>query len=178
MLLKEKKKVKLQKHSNTVSTYSLLLAFIAVTLFYSCGTARSADRSATVISQQRLQIVKTARDQIGSKYQYSAKGPKTFDCSGLVTYVYNKESIHISGSASNMYSKGRVIPLQRARPGDLIFYKKGGRIFHVSIISRKEEDKLWVVHSTSSRGVIEEEVLASVYWRPMIYKTVTLSSLK
>lgn len=175
-LLKEnKKKVKLLKDSNP--RFSLLVLLV-VTLFYSCSSSRSRSDRTSYISNQRSEIVKTARNQIGKKYKYSAKGPNAFDCSGLVSYVFNKEGLAISGSASNMYSQGKSIPLQKANPGDLIFYKKDGRIFHVSIISRTEKGKLWVVHSTSSRGVIEEDVLASLYWKPMIYKTVTLSSFK
>lgn len=170
-----KKKVKLLKDSNSRVSLLVLLVF---TLFYSCSSSRYSGGTTSNLSNQRSEIVRTARKQIGDKYKYSAKGPNNFDCSGLVSYVYNNEGVSINGSASSMYSKGKSIPLQKASPGDLVFYKKGGRIFHVSIVSRTEKGKLWVIHSTSSRGVIEEDVLASLYWKPMIYKTVTLSSYK
>ena len=179
MLPKEnKQKVKLLKDNNPVSSSLSILVLLVLTLFYSCSSSIYNDSTTSYISSQRSQIVKTARKQIGDRYKYSAKGPNSFDCSGLVSYVYNKERVQVNGSAANMYSKGTTIPLHKASPGDLIFYKKDGRIFHVSIISRKEKGKLWVVHSTTSRGVIEEDVLASLYWKPMIYKTVTLSSFK
>lgn len=179
MQLKEnKQKVKLLRDNNPLSSSLSILALLVLTLLYSCSSSRSNGSTTSYISSKRSQIVKTARKQIGDRYKYSAIGPNAFDCSGLVSYVYKKEGIQVSGSATNIYNRGKVIPLHKASPGDLIFYKKNGRIFHVSIVSRKEKGALWVVHSTTSRGVIEEDVLASLYWKPMIYKTVTLSSFK
>ncbi len=109
---------------------------------------------------------------------YGAKGPNKFDCSGLVSYVFNKNGVSVGGSAASIYKKGKSIKIDKAKPGDLVFYSKGGKIFHVSIITKREKKELWVVHSTSSKGVIEENVLASRYWEPMIYRIVSLDSLR
>jgi hypothetical protein len=36
------------------------------------------------------QIIKVAKDQVGDPWRYGAKGPRAFDCSGLVIYSYTK----------------------------------------------------------------------------------------
>ncbi len=122
-------------------------------------------------------IVHTAQEQIGSKYERSARGPKKFDCSGLVQYVYDQYDFQLRGSAASMSTLGRSIDIAEARSGDLIFYKRKGSVFHVSIISEASSDHLKVVHSTTSRGVIEEDVLSSAYWYDKIYKIISLDSL-
>ncbi len=126
---------------------------------------------------ERQDLVELARMQIGDKYRYGGNGPNHFDCSGLVEYVYNAQEIPLQGSASMLSRVGPNIHRERAQPGDLIFYKKNGRVFHVSIISEVHKSHLWVVHSTSSRGVIEEEILSSSYWKPVIHKIISLDAL-
>jgi len=130
------------------------------------------------LTQERSNIIKDARSLIGSSYKYAGNGPKNFDCSGLVGYVYNRADLVAEGSSSHLSKMGEKIKKQEVRPGDLVFFKRKGKVFHVSIISKINEGELWVVHSTSSRGVIEEDVMASSYWRPLIYKTVSLRSYR
>jgi len=129
-------------------------------------------------SSVRHDIVSFARQQIGDKYQYAAQGPNKFDCSGLVKYVYTNNGIFAKGSANHLSKNGPNIKRSDIAPGDLIFYKRGGRVVHVSIISKVTGNQVWVVHSTSSKGVIEQEVMASSYWKPMIYKIISLDSFK
>jgi len=177
--VQNKKKVKLQRVN--IKLFRLqyrIVFFISIVFLCSCGSI-DRDKSVSSISSSydRSKIVKEARHQIGDKYKYGAKGPKFFDCSGLVSFAFDAGGINLGGSASHIFSQGKSISLANARPGDLVFFKKDGRIFHVSIISIKRNNQLWVVHSTSSNGVIEEDVMASLYWKPMIYKLVSLSSL-
>jgi len=133
----------------------------------------SVDRS----NELGRRIVKSAKSKIGSKYKYASRGPKTFDCSGLVEYIYGQNGLDITGSAASISTLGHTVDMDKARSGDLIFYRKNGKIFHVSIISAVNSGELRVVHSTTSRGVIEEDVLASPYWSDKIYKIISLASL-
>jgi len=130
------------------------------------------------VSSIRTDIIRDARTLVGSTYQYAGKGPKKFDCSGLVGYVYGLSNINVGGSSSSLASQGEKISTKELRPGDLIFFKNEGRVFHVSLVSRVKSDEIWVVHSTTSRGVIEENIMASRYWRPLIHKTVSLNSYR
>ena len=149
-----------------------------VALLFGCASNRSSVSSANsnnlVLGQQ---IVNSAKSKIGSKYQYAARGPQKFDCSGLVDYIYRQYNLDVGGSAASMSLLGKAIDIEDARSGDLIFYKKNGRVFHVSIISEGSGAELRVIHSTTSRGVIEEDILASPYWSDKMYKIISLSSL-
>lgn len=127
--------------------------------------------------QTRLKIRRDARAKIGSKYQYAAKGPNRFDCSGLVHYTYSRQGIDVPSSSRQLAKLGKGIKVAEAKPGDLVFFKKNGRIFHVSIITQSKPGQLWVVHSTSSKGVIEQDILASPYWRTKLNKLVSFEDI-
>jgi len=171
-----------ETHHNCALRYLFgLLILTSLGSLTSCKTTVNIYESDSnrSVSEQRQEIVEDAKSLIGSPYKYAAKGPKRFDCSGLVGYVYDQSNIDAAGSASSLASQGKSISMDKVQPGDLIFYKrKKGSVFHVSIISRVRRGQLWVIHSTTSRGVIEEDVLSSSYWKPLIFKTVSLSSYK
>jgi len=69
------------------------------------------------------------------------------------------------------------IDLQNAQPGDLVFFKNKGKVVHVSLISNVTSSSVWVIHATSSRGVIEEDIMASSYWKTKVSKVISLVSL-
>ena len=159
----------------------LFLIGIAILVPHSCATSNTdvvydAPRSSDLLLREN--IVSFAKQQIGDSYRYGAKGPNSFDCSGLVHYVFRSENIITSGSAASLSSQGKGINKENARAGDLVFYKKGSDVFHVSIISETIRGEIWVVHSTTSRGVIEEDILSSSYWKPKIYKIISLDTYK
>lgn len=154
------------------------LLFLGV-LTSSCkSTANIYESEDLSISKVRTDLVEDARSLIGSAYKYAAKGPKKFDCSGLVDYVYGLSNIEVGGSASSLANQGEKLSQHQLLPGDLVFFKRKGQVFHVSMVSKIKGDEVWVIHSTSSRGVIEEDVMASSYWRPLVYKTVSLDSYR
>ena len=159
----------------------LFLIGITILVLNSCATSNTdvvynVPRSSDLLLREN--IVSFAKQQIGDSYQYGAKGPNSFDCSGLVHYVFRSENIITSGSAASLSNLGKGIKKEDAQKGDLVFYKKGGDIFHVSIISETVSGEIWVVHSTTSRGVIEEDILSSSYWKPKIYKIISLDTYK
>ena len=116
--------------------------------------------------QLRRQLVAEAKLLIGSPYKYAGTTPKGFDCSGFTRYVYNKAvNMKLSRSSSQQSQAGKKVKLSKAIPGDLIFFKKNGKIFHVAMIIENRNDKLMVIHSTSSKGVILEDLNKSHYWK-------------
>ena len=81
----------------------------------------------------RTKIVKLARKQLGDRYSAGQSGPNAFDCSGLVRYVFKKvlhrELPHYSGA---QYRISHRVSRKNARPGDLVFFLRGGA-HHVGI---------------------------------------------
>lgn len=156
---------------------ALCLCILATT---SCGVEKVAidsDSSNSKFRASRDRVVATARKELGDTYKYAGNGPERWDCSGLTNHSYSKAGIQIERSANGISKMAKGIELKNAQKGDLIFYKKDGRVFHVSIITENSKDQLWVVHSTTSRGVIEEDVLQSPYWQKKIYKVISLAAL-
>lgn len=80
-------------------------------------------------------IVREAFKHLGKPYVWGAKGPNTFDCSGLTYYVYMKATGHyIGGWTGEQQYAGTQIPVSQAQPGDLVFWgPSSGVIHHVGI---------------------------------------------
>lgn len=162
-----------------MSTKQALLLSCSLVVVVSCAALRPApdrddprvERRGDVTSHLRTAIVAQAQGLLNVPYKYGGNRPNEgFDCSGLVVYLYQNAGLDYLPRTSRTQAKmGYRIDRQDARPGDLVFFKrKGGPVFHVSVVVQATPTELWVVHSTSSRGVIREDVLANSYWRPKI----------
>lgn len=118
----------------------------------------------------RKDITEFAQTLIGSTYLYAGKSPTGFDCSGFTSYVMNKYGIKISASSRDQAIQGKFVDVYKVKPGDLIFYRRSASepIFHVSLVLSNNGKEIKVVHSTTSRGVIIDNITASKYWRPYI----------
>lgn len=114
-------------------------------------------------------IIQNARSYIGTPYKYAGTTQSGMDCSGLTSVVFDRSAIDLARSADGQSKQGRLVKLNDARSGDLIFFKKGGKVFHVGIISKVGKGQLWMIHSSSSKGVVEQEVLSNTYWRPKLH---------
>ncbi|HAQ4791416.1 TPA: N-acetylmuramoyl-L-alanine amidase [Enterococcus faecium] len=86
-------------------------------------------------------IVREAFKHLGKPYVWGAKGPNTFDCSGLTYYVYMKATGHYNGgwTGEQQYA-GTQIPVSQAQPGDLVFWgPSSGVTHHVGIYIGNEQ---------------------------------------
>jgi cell wall-associated NlpC family hydrolase len=130
-------------------------------------------RDAPSEDRLRSDLVQTARKYIGTRYRAAGTSPnKGFDCSGFTQYVFDKENIDLPRVSRDQAKYGRSIALQDVRPGDLIFFQRSrtGPVFHVSLVVKHDRDELRVVHATTSRGVIEEDINRSDYWQSKVAK--------
>ena len=121
-------------------------------------------------NRQREEVVSYAKKQLGARYQEGGKGPKSFDCSGLTSYVMKKFDVTLSPSSRYQAKEGKKIRVEDAQPGDLIFFKRSpaGQVFHVAMVVRNSREGIEVIHSTS-RGVVIDNISKSSYWEPKIY---------
>lgn len=127
-----------------------------------------SNNSAT--STLRRNVVSYGEKFVGTGYRYAGTDPKTgFDCSGFTSYVLKEFNVKVSPASSKQATEGRPVPLDRAQPGDLIFFGENSKnIQHVALLVKRSGDGLTCVHSTTSRGVIVENVTKSAYWKPKI----------
>jgi len=82
----------------------------------------------------RARVLRVAKAQTGDRYRYGGAGPNSFDCSGLTSYVYRKATgKRLPHSSSAQQGRVHRISARAARPGDLVFFHSGGRVYHVGI---------------------------------------------
>jgi NlpC/P60 family protein len=66
------------------------------------------------------QALAVAQLQLGEPYVYGDEGPDSFDCSGLMQYVYGQAGIALPRTAHEQ--QAWATPVSRPLPGDLVFY--------------------------------------------------------
>ncbi|PEH08639.1 hypothetical protein CP354_02500 [Lactobacillus sp. UMNPBX3] len=79
------------------------------------------------------QVVALARQQIGKPYVWGATGPNSFDCSGLVQYVYRQVGVNLPRTTTQQEYCGHAVSFNNLQPGDLMFWGKYGSAYHVGI---------------------------------------------
>lgn len=147
---------------------------LAILLFICCSAFnvnnRIASRAETAeMMQFREFVTGYAQNFLGLHYRYAGVSPKTgFDCSGFTSFVLNEFGVKTSSSSAAQAHQGDRISLEDVMPGDLVFFGYRGRIHHVAMVVERTAEGVFCVHSTCSRGIIVENILASRYWKPKI----------
>ncbi len=118
-------------------------------------------------------LVQIALGQVGKRYVWGAKGPETFDCSGLASWSYVQIGIAIPQGTANQWPRMRAADRSQLRPGDLIFFSlSAGRVDHVGILAGDlNGDGTWdMVHAANpALGVrVDYSVFESRYYGPRI----------
>lgn len=120
--------------------------------------------------QLREYIAGYAQNFTGIEYVHGGHTTRQgFDCSGFTSFALAEFGVKVSASSSAQAEEGQAVSLDAVQPGDLIFFKRRGRIAHVAMVVRRTETGgIICVHSTLSKGVMVEDIMASSYWRPKI----------
>lgn len=117
----------------------------------------------------RQNLVAFAKGFVGTGYAYGQANPEVgFDCSGFVSYVFQNFGIQVSRASAVLAYEGRPVALDAAKTGDIIIFGSGSHIQHVALVVNNTDEGIVCIHSTSSRGVILENVSQSSYWQPRI----------
>lgn len=87
---------------------------------------------ANLSASQGASAVRIAASKKGSPYRWGATGPRSFDCSGLVSYTMKRIGKSVPRTADGQYRASTKISRGSARPGDLVFYG-GARKTHVGV---------------------------------------------
>ncbi len=94
----------------------------------SVGVRRPAPVVRAVGSAVETRAVFLAAAQRGKPYRWAAAGPNSFDCSGLVQYVYKRLGVMLPRTTYAQYAAAVHIPRSQMRPGDLIFVDRLGHV--------------------------------------------------
>lgn len=100
-------------------------------------------------------------NQVGKPYVWGASGPDSFDCSGLVYYCFNKAGIKIARlTAQGLYNKCTKIKAKDKQKGDLIFWAKNKKVYHVAVYVG---DNTQISAENEKVGVVRQKVTSGVY---------------
>jgi len=106
------------------------------------------------INDIRLKILAEANSWIGTPYVYGGNSRIGADCSGFVQSVFLAVGISLPRTSQQQFDYSERINLEEIEIGDLIFFKRKGKISHVGIYAGDSE----MIHSSSSRGVIRQPI--------------------
>jgi hypothetical protein len=75
-----------------------------------------------------------AAQQAGKPYVWGDEGPSSFDCSGLVQYVYAHVGIALPRTSAEQWSATTHVPATDRLPGDvLFFFTPDGVVYHDAV---------------------------------------------
>lgn len=100
------------------------------------------------VSNTRIDLCQYAKQFVGNPYVWGGTSlTKGADCSGFVQSVFKKFGVSLPRTSREQANVGTKISLADAKPGDLIFYAKGGTINHVALYIGDGQ----VVHASNPR---------------------------
>lgn len=145
-----------------------LLCFLLICT--SCTPPHTRGSQAHFPPGKRGDIIKTAEKFIGTRYRYAGADPRGFDCSGFTSYVFKQHGLAIPRSATAQFKNGERIAINRAKAGDLVFFRiSGSGISHVGIYA----GDFRFIHAPSSGKRVRYDDIRTDYWRKKYAGTVT-----
>ena len=137
-------------------------------LFTSCKSTSTAISKKESKRENRSlvnKLIETATDNIGAPYKAAGTTKNGFDCSGLVFTTFQSENIKLPRSSYEQAKVGKIINIDYAQKGDLIFFKtnKSKQINHVGLIVEVSSNEIKFVHSSTSKGVIISSTKEAYY---------------
>jgi len=107
---------------------------------------------------------------LGTRYRLGAAGPKQFDCSGFVGYVFRNFGFNLNRDSRSQYLQGERVEKDELKPGDLLFFSSRssgkGRVGHVAMVVDVNEDgSCRFIHASSSKkGVVYQNFPDNGYY--------------
>ena len=99
----------------------------------------------------RSSLLDLAKRQLGKPYIYGSTGPRGFDCSGLMFYLYGNHDISLHRTASQQLQDGIIVAKEGLQVGDLIFTREAWESYPASHVGIYVGDNQ-VIHA-SNRGI-------------------------
>lgn len=114
-------------------------------------------------SSEAAQVVAGAQAELGKPYQWGGVGPDSFDCSGLIDFLYGEVGVNTTRTTYTQVEQGTPVDtLADALPGDVVFFNEGTG-------NPPEHEGLYVgggqmIDAPDTGGVVREEpVWPNVY---------------
>lgn len=103
-------------------------------------------------------MIDYANGYLGCKYRSGGKGPKVFDCSGFMGYVFKHFGMDLAASSREQYLQGEKVDDDKIQPGDLVFFSgraKSKTVGHVGMVVDVDSSTgvIRFVHASVAKGV-------------------------
>ena len=127
------------------------------------SSSSSSSNSSTSVSVDK--VLDFAHQQLGKPYVWGAQGPNSFDCSGLIYYVYkNAANITLPRTSVEQSKFGTTVSKSNLKAGDLVFFDtngpNNGAVSHVGIYAGEGQ----LIHASSSSKKIVKVNMETSYW--------------
>lgn len=104
------------------------------------------------VSAERMAILNYAKKFLGNRYVYGGTSlTNGTDCSGYTMRIYEKFGFNLPRTSREQAKVGTIIKEAQLKPGDLVFYARGGSVYHVAMYAGGGK----IIHAANSRkGII------------------------
>lgn len=142
-----------------------LLSFLLIAGIFISAPAQSKKKRKR---QEKIEkVIRTARSYLGTPYQWGGTSRSGIDCSGLIQNSYSSVGVRLPRVAKDQSKEGKKKNWNGLQPGDLVYFKfneKGRKKwYHSGMITNVSNDKILFIHASSSRGVVESNLLSDYY---------------
>ncbi len=124
------------------------------------------------------ELVSFSETLIGVPYVYASTDPKVgFDCSGFITYVFNRFGIRVPRSSVDFTNEGTEVPVGEAKRGDIILFSgtnpEERHVGHMGLVV-SNSDTLRFIHATSGKAMGVTVTPLSTYYMKRFVKTIRI----
>ena len=148
-----------EKLINRASSVFVFAAF-AILISSCAGTKVSREQKVDI-------VVSKARSYTGTSYKYGGTTTLGMDCSGLLMRSFESIDMYIPRTSKEQSKLGKKVSMGELKKGDLVFFKtlkKKGKVTHAGLVTEtRKKDRIMFIHASSSRGVIEANLLSDYY---------------
>ena len=131
------------------------------------NSSTSVSNSTTSTNSKMDKAIELLKQQLGKPYVWGDEGPDSFDCSGLVQYIYKnalgKDLPRVSYDQSKV---GQAVSREDLQPGDLVFFDTmdKGKVSHVGMYIGNNE----FIHAANSKKGVIKSTLTGYYDKKFI----------
>lgn len=133
----------------------------------SASITTSVNNNTESINPNMDKAIKLLKEQVGKPYVWGANGPDSFDCSGLVRYIYkNALGKDIPRVSEDQSKVGQAISREDLQPGDLVFFDTmdKGKVSHVGMYIGNNA----FIHAANSKKGVIKSTLTGYYDKKFI----------
>ena len=105
-----------------------------------------------------ISMIQYAQTFVGTPYVWGGQSALGFDCSGFTSFVFLNQGKKIPRVSRDQYASSLKLDPAEACIGDLVFFGQQGVVSHVGILVNELGKPKRMIHSSSSKGVMFQDI--------------------